>query len=95
MEKIGLMEENFGFLYFEDVDWCRRFWENGFKVTYYPHSKMYHYHGKGSASVNPLKAVLFNKLTREHIKSAFKYFWKYRGKANPHVENFYGRYQTK
>jgi len=84
LEKIGLMEENFGFLYFEDVDWCRRFWENGYKVVYYPYAKMYHYHGKGSASKNPLRAVFLNKLTREHIKSGLKYFWKYFGKPNPH-----------
>ncbi len=84
IDRIGPMEENFGFMYFEDVDWCRRFWEKGLKVVYYPISRMYHYHGKGSASVNPLKAVLLNRLTREHIKSGLKYFWKYRGKPNPH-----------
>jgi len=71
-------------MYFEDVDWCRRFWENGYKIVYYPQAKMYHYHGKGSASQTALKAIFFNKLTREHIKSAFKYFWKYLGKPNPH-----------
>jgi len=83
-KKIGLMEENFGFMYFEDVDWCRRFWENGLKIIYYPYAKMYHYHGKGSASISSLKAVFLNKLTREHIKSGIKYFWKYLGKPNPH-----------
>ncbi|MFA6285294.1 MAG: glycosyltransferase family 2 protein [Parcubacteria group bacterium] len=83
-QKIGLMEENFGFMYFEDVDWCRRFWEGGFKVVFYPYVKMFHYHGKGSASSGALKAVVFNRLTREHIKSALKYFWKYLGKSNPH-----------
>jgi GT2 family glycosyltransferase len=71
-------------MYFEDVDWCRRFWEKGFKVVYYPHARMFHYHGKGSASQSALRAVLFNRLTREHIISAVKYFWKYLGKPNPH-----------
>jgi GT2 family glycosyltransferase len=83
-EKIGPMEENFGFMYFEDVDWCRRFWEEGLKIVYYPAVKMFHYHGKGSASQGALKAVILNKLTREHIKSAVKYFWKYFRKPNPH-----------
>jgi len=87
IDKIGLMEENFGFMYFEDVDWCRRFWEKGFRVIYYPLAKMYHYHGKGSASTSSLKAIIFNKLTREHIKSGLKYFWKYLGKSKPHREN--------
>lgn len=87
IEKVGPMEENFGFMYFEDVDWCRRFWEKGLKVVYNPFAKMYHYHGKGSASPNSLRAIFFNKLTREHIKSGLKYFWKYAGKPNPHQEN--------
>lgn len=85
VKKVGLMDENF-YMYFEDVDWCRRFWENGYEVVYYPYAKMFHYHGKGSASQSALKAMLFNKLTREHIKSALKYFWKYFGKPNPHNE---------
>lgn len=89
VDKIGLMEENFGFMYFEDVDWCRRFWEKGLKVLYYPYARMFHYHGKGSASISPLKAVFLNKLAREHIKSGIKYFWKYFGKPNPHNENEY------
>jgi len=86
LEKVGLMEENFGFMYFEDVDWCRRFWEKGLEVAYCPYAKMFHYHGKGSASQSALKALFSNKLTREHIKSALKYFWKYFGKPNPHKD---------
>ncbi|OGI25503.1 MAG: hypothetical protein A3J76_03605 [Candidatus Moranbacteria bacterium RBG_13_45_13] len=83
---VGPMEEKFGFMYFEDVDWCRRFWEKGFKVVYCPYVKMFHYHGKGSAGQSALGAVLFNRLTREHVKSAAKYFRKYLGKPNPHKE---------
>jgi N-acetylglucosaminyl-diphospho-decaprenol L-rhamnosyltransferase len=85
IEKIGPMEENFGFMYFEDVDWCRRFWENDLKVMYCPYARMFHYHGKASANMNSVKAVFFNKLAREHIKSGLKYFWKYLGKPNPHI----------
>jgi len=83
VKKVGLMDESF-YMYFEDVDWSRRFWENGFKVVYCPYAAMFHYHGKGSASQSALRSILFNKLTREHIKSALKYFWKYLGKPNPH-----------
>lgn len=85
VDNTGPMEENFGFMYFEDVDWCRRFWEKGYKIAYFPPAKMFHYHGKGSAGQGALKAVFSNRLTREHIKSALKYFWKYKGKANPHT----------
>jgi GT2 family glycosyltransferase len=84
IKKTGPIAENF-FMYFEDVDWCRRFWEKGLKVVYLPYARMFHYHGKGSASQNVFGAVLFNRLTRNHISSAIKYFWKYLGKPNPHT----------
>lgn len=81
-EKVGPMDQRF-FMYMEDVDWCRRFWENGFKIVYYPLSKMYHYHGKGSGKGGFFYSVFRNRLTWIHIASAIKYFWKYRGKETP------------
>lgn len=79
---IGPMDDRF-FMYMEDVDWCRRFWEQGLKVVYYPNCFAYHYHAKGSAKGGFLGSLLFNKLTWYHIESAVKYFWKYRGKPVP------------
>ncbi len=81
-EKVGPMDGRF-FMYMEDVDWCRRFWEQGYKVVYLPTATLYHYHGKGSAKGGFLGSLLFNKLTWYHIASAVKYFWKYRGKPLP------------
>lgn len=71
------------FMYFEDTDLCRRYWEKGKKVVYFPYAQIYHFHGKGSASSNLLQSLLFNKLTWIHISSACKYFLKYRGKSHP------------
>lgn len=82
LERVGLMDENF-FMYMEDVDWCRRFWEQGLQVVYHPGITIYHYHAKGSAKGGFLKSLLSNKLTWYHINSARKYFWKYRGKKYP------------
>jgi N-acetylglucosaminyl-diphospho-decaprenol L-rhamnosyltransferase len=82
IEKVGPMDSNF-FMYMEDVDWCRRFWENRYKVMYFPFSEMHHYHGKGSARGGFAKSLLFNKLTWIHISSAVKYFKKYWGKPVP------------
>ncbi len=81
---VGPMDERF-FLYMEDVDWCRRFWEHGFKVVHYPDTFVYHYHGKGSAKGGFFGSLLFNHLTWYHIGSALKYFLKYRGKPLPNV----------
>lgn len=82
IKKVGYLDERF-FMYMEDVDWCRRFWENGYKVVYYPHAQMYHYHGKASAKGGAIRSLLFNRLTWVHIDSAIKYFLKYRGKSLP------------
>lgn len=84
IEKVGLMDPQF-FMYMEDVDWCRRFWENKFKVIYFPDAKMYHYHGKGSAKGGFLRSLLLNRLTWIHILSAIKYFKKYFWKKNPRL----------
>ena len=83
VEKVGPMDDRFR-LYFEDTDWCRRFWENGYKVVYVPEAKMYHYHGRGSAGKGVLRLLMSNKLTWIHIGSAIKYFMKYAGKKLPH-----------
>ncbi len=85
VKKVGLMDQRF-YMYMEDVDWCRRFWENGYRVIYYPEASVYHYHGKGSARGGFFGSLLFNRLTWYHIKSALQYFWKYRGKPLPRVE---------
>ncbi len=74
LKKIGLMDERF-FMYFEDVDWCRRFWDNGYRVAYYPNAKMMHYHGKQSSDSKKYAFI--------HIVSAVKYFWKYLGQKMP------------
>lgn len=77
LKKVGLMDERF-FMYFEDVDWARRFWHNDYKVVYYPEAKIYHYHQRESSSRLGLLDALFNKKTRWHIASAIRFFWKYR-----------------
>lgn len=82
---VGPFDEQF-FMYMEDTDWCRRFWEHGFKVVYYPDALVYHYHAKGSARGGFFGSLLFNRLTWYHIESAFKYFWKYRKKSLPVIE---------
>ncbi|MDO8241122.1 MAG: glycosyltransferase family 2 protein [Candidatus Moranbacteria bacterium] len=82
VEKVGLMDDRFK-LYFEDTDWCRRFWEQGLKVIYFPGSQMFHYHGRGSAGKSVIQSLLSNRLTWIHIASAIKYFLKYSGKEIP------------
>lgn len=76
IDKIGLVDEGY-FMYFEDVDWSKRFWNGGYKVVYCPESRMYHYHQKTSLKKGGFFDILTNKYTRIHIKSAFRYFKKF------------------
>lgn len=82
---VGPLDDRF-FMYMEDVDWCRRFWERKFQVVYYPETFVYHYHAKGSARGGFFGSLFFNRLTWYHIESAVKYFLKYWGKPLPRVE---------
>lgn len=47
IDKIGLLDEKF-FMYGEDLDWCWRCKEVGFKVWYYPKTVVTHYKGESS-----------------------------------------------
>lgn len=47
IKEIGLLDENF-FMYGEDIDWCYRIKEAGWKVVYYPLAKIIHYKGASS-----------------------------------------------
>lgn len=78
LDEVGMFDERF-FFYFEDVDLCRRFWENGWRVVYYPEAIMTHYHTRESAEKTGLMSIT-NKMTRIHIQSGVKYFMKYRGR---------------
>lgn len=77
IDKIGSFDERF-FMYLEDTDWCKRFWQNGFQVIYYPGAKVHHYHYRNSRKWGGILDILLNKFTRIHLVSTVKYFLKYR-----------------
>ncbi len=83
LKQVGLMDERF-FMYFEDVDWCRRFWENNWKVYYIADIEIVHYYSRDSAKSMGMVSVL-NKQTRVHITSWLKYVIKYIGRERPNV----------
>ena len=83
LDRVGLMDERF-FLYFSDIDWCRRFWQTNYAVYYISNAEMVHYHQRDSAEVPGIRSV-FNKTTRIHISDAIKYFAKYFGAKKPNI----------
>jgi GT2 family glycosyltransferase len=81
LEKLGSFDERF-FMYFEDLDLCRRFWQGGFKVVYFAPVEMVHYHQQFSAERGGVLGI-FKKGGRIHSISGFKYFAKYWGVKLP------------
>ena len=79
LKQVGLMDEKF-FMYFEDTDWCRRFWEHSWQIYYIHDIEIVHYHGRPSAQTSAIFSA-FNKQTRIHVSSWLKYFLKYLGKV--------------
>lgn len=47
IDKVGMFDEDF-FFYGEDLDWCYRFKEKGYKIIYTPVTRVIHYKGVSS-----------------------------------------------
>lgn len=69
---VGLMDERF-FMYFEDVDWCYRMKQHGWRVVYVPDAPMRHVHRRESAK----GGGLFNRRILAHLGSMFRFFDKW------------------
>ncbi len=71
-------------LYFEDIDLCRRVWLAHKKVVYLPSVNIAHLHGRQSAKIrNLIVNLLHTKESRGHLISWFKYLLKWAGKKPP------------
>lgn len=84
LKKVGLLDERY-FIYMEDLDWSRRFWENGYSVVYVGTAEIVHLHRRQSASQG-LWQTLFSKTARHHIISFVKYLLKFRGQKLPRLK---------
>ncbi|CAB3704257.1 glycosyltransferase family 2 protein [Paraburkholderia rhynchosiae] len=68
---LGGMDEHF-FLYMEDVDFCARIWQAGYRVLCVPGARLTHEHQRESAS------GLLSKAARRHMNSLWRFSRKYR-----------------
>lgn len=75
-ETVGPLDERY-FMYMEDTDWCRSFWQAGWQVAYYPAVAFQHAHARASKKRSAFWDVVSNKYARIHLLSAIKYFWKH------------------
>ena len=77
-ENIGGFDPRF-FLFFEDMDLCRRCKNAGLRVHYFP--KAVASDRKRRLSEGGALSVLMQKTGRIHMMSALKYFWKWKTKG--------------
>ncbi len=68
--EVGEMDERF-FLYFEDLDWCYRMKQHGWKVYYVPSSVMVHTYERSSAR------SVFRRPFLIHLLSLLRYYEKW------------------
>jgi GT2 family glycosyltransferase len=71
VDNVGGLDERF-FFYAEDVDWCKRFRDAGWKVVFVPQATATHF-GGGSSSNAPLKYSV------EMLRANLAYWKKHRG----------------
>ncbi len=74
MDEVGLLDENF-FMYAEDLDWCKRFFDAGWKIVFYPDAAAIHYGGASSA-VMPIRFYV------EKQRANFQYWDKHHGRPS-------------
>jgi GT2 family glycosyltransferase len=72
VDQVGLLDERF-FMYGEDMDWCRRFRQAGWRAVFYAGASAIHYGGGSSA----------NAPARFHVeqrRANLQYWWKHHGR---------------
>jgi GT2 family glycosyltransferase len=63
---VGILDEKFQFA-FEDMDWCIRGWEAGYRTLYFPTATLTHVESATRSK---------NKTMSEREKQSIKYFWE-------------------
>jgi N-acetylglucosaminyl-diphospho-decaprenol L-rhamnosyltransferase len=81
LEEVGPLDERF-FMYSEEMDWCYRAKELGWRVIYLPRAKVVHHEGKSSEQVLPVRHIQFQR-------SKVLFFKKYHGRCRGEILRFY------
>ena len=77
MDQVGLLDEDY-FMYGEDIDWCYRFHQAGWKSYYVPTTSIIHFRGESGRGV-PLR-ILYRKsramsiFVNKHMARRFRFF---------------------
>lgn len=75
--QIGGMDEAY-FMYSEELDWCRRIKDAGWRVVYFPAAQIIHYTGKSSEQAVTARHINFQR-------AKLRYFRKYNGRFSASI----------
>ena len=79
LDQVGLFDERF-FLYYEEVDLCRRIKAAGHSVCYWPDVRVVHLGGESSKTVTSVQfSASGAQLAAWRLRSAFLYYRKHHG----------------
>jgi hypothetical protein len=70
-EAVGSLDEEF-FIYAEDLDWCKRCWDAGWQVVFFPEAQAIHHRG-GSSANDPVRFAV------EQHRALLHYWQKHHG----------------
>lgn len=84
-QSIGYLDEDY-FMYFEDVDFCRRAREKGYDIANYPSPRVVHLNG-GSSGINSGGISNVTTLPEYYYVSRARYFNKFYGKGGLVLSN--------
>ncbi|MCJ7813153.1 glycosyltransferase [bacterium] len=71
IEQVGLLDETF-FLYGEDLDWCYRMQQKGWKIVYLPKTQIIHYKGQSTREASFDTRRVFYEAMRLFVKKHFR-----------------------
>lgn len=69
LERVGVLDPGY-FFSIEDVDYCRRVWDAGLRVVYWPHARVVHHIGRSSGKA-PVRAMV------AHHAGMWRYYQKH------------------
>ena len=72
IQEVGLLDEQF-FMYAEDIDWCKRIREKGYKVVFYPTVKIIHHKYRSGLANTEMRA----KTNHWFYKTMLQYYDKH------------------
>lgn len=78
LERVGLFDERY-FMYYEEVDHCRRVQAAGWKVVYYPFTSVIHLAGESAKSAGALSKG--KQISGFQVESELLYIRKHYGRA--------------